>query len=568
MRKHSTNAPRLSCIAAAWTAAAAMGCGGDGPATAPAAPSLLAVQESTIAVGQSMTFVGANFFPTANSRTDIRFDGQFVSADGEVEAVRGLRVKPHRQDGNTVVWGNFGPFNNPFSLAGNRIGRFTGTATAITGATDGAPMPEVQSRPLLVDIDVAPSIVVKELRPRTNSTCVAPVKRVLGSFTYLITVEAVGFTPVNFTFAIAGEPGIRQPRIYRVPVANGQTSATFGNNPDLFFFEPVPLDLAYYVASLDVSAVGTDGQSRTARYWFGVHNPIEYITTGPAQTAQIYPAQSMSDCYSGGINGSTQTWTETTEETQTRQVGTHWDQSWLTAHSVTNTRTTTNQVTMAVTDTTTSGWQSGWNSSVTNSHEQADSNAWNWGVHADANVSVTVGVEGSAGIPGIAEVGASASTTAGISVGGNYGRSGNTESRNSVTGSYGETFEQNHSNSHAVTLGHDYSTSDTEGWTYEQSETVAMGGDMFWSVSTSTSNTHSTEVQVLPGQQAMVYRQRVRIQYPAVVVSYDLCGEPQVIADASFTDWKWAIAVEQGAACPPPPVHMQEPVCLLDCGGQ
>ena len=251
-----------------------------------------------------------------------------------------------------------------------------------------------------------------------------------------------------------------------------------------------------------------------------------------------------------------------------RQVGTHWDQSWLSAHSVSNTRTVTNQVTMAVTDTTTSGWASGWNSSVTNSHEQTDSNAWNWGVHADASVSVTVGVEGSIGIDGIASVGANASTTAGIQIGGNYGRSGNQETSNSVTGSYGETFEQNRSNSHAVTLGRDYSTSDTEGWTYEQSETIAKGGDEFWSVSTAMSNTHSSEVQVLPGQQAMVYRQRVRIQYPAVVVSYDLCGEPQVVADAGFTDWKWAIAVEQGPSCPPPPVHMQEPVCLLDCGGQ
>src|SRR6188508_3327606 len=142
MWKQSTNLTRLSCVAAAtWLATAAIGCDGSAPA-APAAPRLLAVQESTIAVGQSMTFVGANFFPTTNSRTDIRFDGQFVSADGEVESVRGLRVKPHRQDGNTVVWGNFGPFSNPFSLAGNRVGKFTGTATAITGASDGAPMPE------------------------------------------------------------------------------------------------------------------------------------------------------------------------------------------------------------------------------------------------------------------------------------------------------------------------------------------------------------------------------------------------------------------------------------------
>jgi hypothetical protein len=223
---------------------------------------------------------------------------------------------------------------------------------------------------------------------------------------------------------------------------------------------------------------------------------------------------------------------------------------------------------MAVTNTTTTGWASGWNSSVTNSHEQADSNGWNWGVHADASVSVTAGVEGSIGIEGIASVGANVSTTAGVTVGGNYGRTGNSETRNSVTGQYGETFEQNRSDSRAVTLGRDYSTSDTEGWTYEQSETLAKGGDEFWAVSTSMSSSHSTEVDVLPGQQAMVYRQRVRVQYPGIVVVYDLCGEAQMVADANLTDWKWAIAVEQGPTCPPPPVHLQEAVCLLECGGQ
>jgi hypothetical protein len=95
-----------------------------------------------------------------------------------------------------------------------------------------------------------------------------------------------------------------------------------------------------------------------------------------------------------------------------------------------------------------------------------------------------------------------------------------------------------------------------------------MGGDEFWQVSTSTTSSHSTEVNVLPGQQAMVYRQRVRSQYPAIVVAYDLCGEPQVVADASFTDWRWSVAVEQGASCPPPPTALPAAICYLDCGGR
>ena len=200
--------------AAVWLAVAAAGCGS---AEAPSRePALLAIQESKIGIGQSMTFLGADFFPTDDSRTDIRFDGQFTAEDGTVEPVHAFRIKPHRQDANTLVWTNFGPFANPFSSVGDRIGKFTGTATAITGARDGAPMrAEVESRPLAVELVIQPSLVITQFRPRENATCAEPVKRVLGAFTYTITVEAVGFTPVNFTYIINGETADALPRVFR-----------------------------------------------------------------------------------------------------------------------------------------------------------------------------------------------------------------------------------------------------------------------------------------------------------------------------------------------------------------
>jgi hypothetical protein len=534
-------------------------------------PALLAIQESKISVGAAMTFVGANFFPSDDVRTDIRFDGQFVSDAGDAEPVNGLRIRPHRQDANTLVWTNFGPFSNPFSSAGNRIGTFTGTATAVTSAKDGTqPIPEVESRPLLVELAIQPSVVIKELRPRINATCEEPVKRVLGSFTYTMTVEAVGFTPVNFTFTISGEPGLSQPRIYRIPAAGKQT-VTFGVEPTLFFFVPVPLDLAFYVASVDVAALGTEGQSVTARYNFGVHNPIEYITTGPPQTAEYYEPQQVSPCYGGGINGTTQSWTESTQETSSRHVGTHWDQSWLTGHSLSNTHATTNQVTLAVADSATSGWETGWNTSVSATHEESDSNGWNKGEHSDTNSSESWGQMGQVGaeVFGIgASVGVNHNSTKGAENGTSQGTTGNHESRSSVTGNYGMNFQQSHSNTHSVTVGHDYSVSDTESWSYEQSQTIAMGGDDFWEVSSAMTSTHEMSVQVLPNQNAAVYRQRVRLAYPAIVVVYDLCGASQVVASANFTDWTWNFLAEQGASCPPPPIHLPAAKCLVDCAGQ
>jgi hypothetical protein len=384
-------------------------------------------------------------------------------------------------------------------------------------------------------------------------------------------VAAVGFEPINFSFIISGEPGgasaatIPQPRIYRVP-AKGE-GASFGDGDTFLVFQPVPADLAYYVANLEVNALGKDGQVYGARYAFGVHNPIEYITTGNVQTAQVYQPQSVSDCFAGGVNGSAQTWTESKEDTQQRQVGTTWDQSWMMGHSESTAKTQTNEVTMAVSNDSTDGWTAGWNSSLSNTNEVADTNSWNWGVHADASTSVTVGA--SAGINlGIVQIGANVSATATIGVGSEYGQSGSHQVVNSVTGSYGQSFDRSHSDTHSTTVGHDYSTSDTETWSYEQSQTVSKGGSEFWTVSSATTTTHSTEVNVIPGQQAMVYRQRVRLKYPGIIVRYDLCGEPAVVAQGGFTDWKWSIAVEQGAACPPPPVHMPPAQCFIDCGGQ
>jgi hypothetical protein len=169
-------APSIGLIgstAAVWFVAV-LGCGSS--EAPPRGPVLLAIQESALGIGHAMTFLGADFFPAPDSRTDIRFDGQFVAQggedDGTVEPVRGLRIKPHRQDANTLVWTNFGPFANPFSTASNRIGKFIGTATAITGAKDGAAArPEVESRPLLVELAIQPSLVITQFRPRENANC-------------------------------------------------------------------------------------------------------------------------------------------------------------------------------------------------------------------------------------------------------------------------------------------------------------------------------------------------------------------------------------------------------------
>src|SRR3954468_17530795 len=133
-------------VIALLTAAA---CGtGAGSASLPTAPTLLAAIPAQLTVGQNVTFVGADFFPDSSVRTDIELNGTFTGSDGVQEPVAHLRLRPHRQDANTLVLTNFGPFANPFASDGARIGTFAGAAVAINTPKDGSSSAEVVSAPL------------------------------------------------------------------------------------------------------------------------------------------------------------------------------------------------------------------------------------------------------------------------------------------------------------------------------------------------------------------------------------------------------------------------------------
>jgi hypothetical protein len=376
-------------------------------------------------------------------------------------------------------------------------------------------------------------------------------------------LSAIGFNPVNFSVTITGEPTMYAgpdgktalKRTYRVPASG--PDGVVGDFDYVLHFEPVPPDLNYYTANVDVSSVADDGNVYTNHYVFGVHNPIEYITTGPPQQAEVYAPESVSQCYSGGnATGATYSWTQsmTTDETQMRGTSENWDKSFTMGHSMLQSVATTNTVNLSVADSATTGWSSAWNSTTSQTAEQGSSQGWNAGVEVDAHVN--------AGPPFFSgSVGGSVSA----------GVNGQTQSSTSVTGSYGTNFDLNHSDSRTATVGHDYSTSDTEQYSYEQSQTAShsVGQQFSWTTSWSTTTSMTQEVMVLPGRVAMMYRQRIRIEYPAVIVAYDLCGNATAVANAAFTDWQWTTGTVQGTSCPPPPdpPAFQKPQCLLDCGG-
>jgi hypothetical protein len=497
-------------------------CVGDIGGEDEATPVLLAMSSDQITLGQPLDFIGGNFMNnTKGSHSEVHFKGTFTSTAGKNYAVD-QRIRTSWADGNRIVWPFVGPYMNPFTgKDGDQTGEFKGDVTAINVIEADGAKDEIESSPLPTTLAFGPSIIVRDFQP-LDAQCDEPAKRVLGGFKYKISVEAVGFTPVNFTYIIAGENKAEPPRTYR-QLAKGTTD-TFGSDGKLTF-APVLNTEPFYLVGFSVRAMGTDGVERQMNLVLGVHRPIEYIDSGEVQIAQIEPAKPDSGCLSGGDTvGSTVSYTETTTETRTRTLGVTFDESWL--DSISNmtggSRSTTNSVNWNYTHTEMEGWSFGW----------------------DASVSVTAG--GKVGLPLVAEGSLSTTVTGGI--------------RGDHTWGYSDS----------RSVGGDHSETDTESWatTSSQSHNVGKGSSDFWAVSSADSKSLGFSGLILPGRFGVFYRQVTRTAIPGKVVAYNLCGNAEVVAESVFFDYLWSLELAQGDTCSPlPKTKLPDAQCLLaPCG--
>jgi hypothetical protein len=464
------------------------------------APIVLALSKNAVAVGEALEILGGNFVSGYRGYTKLTFVGEYFTEGGNVYAVEHT-VRPHWEDGNRLTWAPVGPLQVPFSPTGDEIGTFYGHVIATNVNGDYSSV----SEPTKVSLEVKPSIIVRRLQP-VGADCSRPARRLLAGYAYEAEVEAIGFEPVNFTYTIDGEPGESMPRIERYPA----TARVHSVGPESINFVSVPNTDMFYVAQLSVGALGVDGIERGLNLAFGVHRPIEYVSTGEVKIAEIEPARPVSGCIAGGdTNGRTVTYSEQETDTRSRTVGVTWNESWLDQASGTSggSRSTTNATRVTVNQSQTQGWESHW----------------------EINGGVEVG--GSAGIPLLGEVGVK------TNVGGAYGQ----RQSNSVTSGY--------------TVGRDYSTTDTEQWAFTQTRgyTVAEGGSDFWTITSSSSTVTSFQGVILPGDFGVFYRQTTRLAVPGAIVNYNLCGVPEVVAEAYFYDYTWSVDLATGSSCPPFP---------------
>lgn len=379
------------------------------------------------------------------------------------------------------------PNFGPFVVPFSPSGDELGTFHGIATAINvGASGGEIASRPIEVTLEVRPGLIVRALRPRASS-CEAPARRLLGGFPYLIGVEAIGLVPAEFRYEVAGEPGAAEPTRVVHPATG--VSDRFGDGGELVL-APVPDGAAFHATTLRLAVESAAGQLFTSEYVFGVHRPVEYLDWISPVLAEIERPVAVSGCIAGGVNGNHVEYTEQDEDTRSRTVSTSWDETWLQEHSsqYSTAHEQRDGVNLAIDADSESGWQITWN------HTGPPSTA------------------GSVGFLALAEAGARHSWPDGVH-----------------------------------TVGNDFSVADTESVIHGDGRPIVEPGEDMWQ--TSSAITRSTSAEVLPSFYGRWFRQVTRVQWPGSVVAYNLCGQPQLVADAAIDDYDWAAHLGQGASC-------------------
>jgi hypothetical protein len=470
-------------------------------------PRIEALSTYAASLGQPISIYGSGFPSAAEFRA--HFHGDYVTSGGTRTPVE-VDEQVQRVDAGALVWPTFGPYRLPFAEATPELGTFEGTLQIERIDAQGSIS---VSDPLEMTFEVQPSILVRDFQP-TTASCVEPVTRALGQVPYRMSIEALGFVPESVTYTLATPTLAGSTPIIEKHVVTSATDV-LGMRSD-WSLPAVPEGVNGYTAVLVIEARTSSGAVVRTNFALGVHRPIEVFYNGQVEIAEVYPAQPVSACTPGGVNGRSLTYNETNVETRSRSYSLDWNQSWLQSHTVSTGSSTT--VGSSVSNGVGFGTQTG------------QSIAWNVGGEASGEVS----------IPGIVQIG----------VGGNASKT--TTGSTSTTSNQTVMSEINSSSTTTVTDSIETSTGGSNGENFG------------WQVSSSDSIGRDFSGTVLASTYGVFYRQTMRLLRRAALVTYNQCGQAEVIGDVDFVDWTWAADLAIAESCPPLPASSLPPAeCLI-----
>lgn len=475
---------------------------------------VLALSSYAASVGTMIEAYGTDFPRNVDGQTQLRFVGNFRTASGANEPID-MAIPVRRVDEGTLRWGNFGPYENPFSRS-QEIGWFHGTVGARVVHRDGTVVDEAS--PAKVDFEVKPSIIVKEFQPVT-ATCDSGILRGIGGAAYRIEVEAIGFEAETFTYVLSA-PALRMDplRIRTIAKDNG---SELGDRADLIL-PPVPSGVPSYGAIITVQAEGKNGEFVQSSFGLGVHRPLEIYYNGNIEVAEVLAPAPTSGCMPGGVVGVDVSYSEAQSETRSRSFAVSWSESWLNSHTVSQ----------GSSDTIGLSERNGVGFSTTNGQN------FNWSLGSE--------VSGSIGLDKLVQMGVKVNAEAGGGTNQSATQSANREQGVNAATTTTET--------ESVSQSQGGSAAEAFGWSVSSTEVISRGFGGF----------------VIPGTFGVFYRQTLRLMRRAALVAYNQCGYANVVGEVDFTDWTWSPDLALGESCPPLPASNLPPAqCNISpCAGE
>src|SRR5207248_1493291 len=141
----------------------------------------------------------------------------------------------------------------------------------------------------------------------------------------------VGFNPSAFTYTLAAPALQTQPTAVRHLSAGRFDSV--GDRGD-FLMPPVPEDQPAYDVVITVEARDDGRHTYMTSFAIAVHRPLEVFYDGNVDLAEVLAPVPVSGCIPGGEAGRMVQYSEAMEETRMKGFAVNWNESWLTAHTV------------------------------------------------------------------------------------------------------------------------------------------------------------------------------------------------------------------------------------------
>lgn len=482
---------------------------GSSPEAPPVGSEVLALSTYAAPVGTMVEVYGRDFPRPGEGQVVLRFEGAFSDAQGVTNDVA-FDTPARWVDAATLRWTDFGPYQNPFSASGSRIGRFEGQVSADLILSDGRRLGGARALPL--GFEVEPSLIVHELQP-VSASCQGGVVRALGGAPYRLEVEAVGFEPVTFTYSISA-PSLGPGTLSIRRIAQGQRDTVGVASP--LVFPRVPESRSAYSAILAVEAKDKAGRIRKSAFAISVHRPIEVFYNGNVQVAEVMAPEPVSACIPGGVNGRNASYSEARSEVRSRAYAVNWNETWLRSHTVSS----GSSETVGLTETNGVGFST------------TDGSSFNWSLGNEVN--------GSFGVDKLVSVGVTAQSSRGGDV-----RQSQTDSQNRAQGV-------------------NEATTTTETEATGESAGGSQGEAFSWSVSSSEVISRGFGGRVIAGTYGAFYRQTLRLLRRAALVAYNQCGYANMVGEVDFTDWTWSPDLALSNDCPPLPAsNLPDAECVV-----